>query len=93
MSFTFGYLRPASGCMSVGCVAAGCGDCCLGLVTLVLLLANSSLRVCGKSGSNLTPCSNKTHTASIVSHPDTATMYTANISWILIRATTVDMFY
>lgn len=27
-----------------------------GLVTLVLLFANSNLRVCGKSGSNLIPC-------------------------------------
>lgn len=50
------HLRPVSGWMIVGCVAAGCGDCCLGLVTFVLLLANSSLRVCGRSGSNLMPC-------------------------------------
>jgi hypothetical protein len=53
------HLRPVRGCMKVGCVAAGWGDCCLGLVTFVLLLANSSLRVCGKSGSNLTPYKKK----------------------------------
>ena len=32
----------------------------LGLLTLVLDLANSSRMVCGRSGSNLTPCCNKT---------------------------------
>ena len=50
------YLRPVMGCTSVGCVAAGWGDCCFGFVTFVLLLANSSLSVCGRSGSNRTPC-------------------------------------
>lgn len=47
---------PVIGWISVGWVAAGCGLCCLGLVTFVLLFANSNLNVCGKSGSNLTPC-------------------------------------
>lgn len=58
------YLRPVSGCTSGACdtaaaaaaAAAEDGDGCLGLLTLVLLLANSSLMVCGKSGSNRTPC-------------------------------------
>ena len=36
--------------------AAAAGDTCLGLLTLVLLLANSSLMVCGRSGSKRTPC-------------------------------------
>lgn len=49
------YSRPVRGCINVGCVA-GWGLCCLGFVTLVLLLANSNLKVCGRSGSNLTPC-------------------------------------
>jgi hypothetical protein len=53
------YLRPVRGCTSGGCVivpAMVAGLCCLGLLTLVLLLANSSLIVWGRSGSNLTPC-------------------------------------
>ncbi len=50
------YSRPARCWMSCGCAAGGCGDCCFGLVTLVLLLANSRRRVCGRSGSNRTPC-------------------------------------
>lgn len=50
------YLRPVRGCIKVGCVLAALAACCLGLLTLVLLLANSSLMVCGMSGSNLTPC-------------------------------------
>mgnify|MGYP007002796627 CR=1 FL=1 len=32
------------------------GEGCLGLFTLVLLLANSSLMVCGRSGSKRIPC-------------------------------------
>ena len=52
-----GYSLAATprGCRKVGCVEAGCGDCCLGLATLVLLLANSKRSVCGMSGSNRTP--------------------------------------
>ena len=53
------YLRPVRGCTSGGCVivpAMVAGLCCLGLLTLVLLLANSSLIVWGRSGSNRTPC-------------------------------------
>ena len=58
------YLRPVSGCTSGACetaaaaaaAAAEDGDGCLGLLTLVLLLANSSLMVWGKSGSKRTPC-------------------------------------
>ena len=50
-----GYLRPVMGWISVGWVAAGWGLCCLGLVTFVLLFANSNLNVCGRSGSNRTP--------------------------------------
>ena len=49
-------LRPGNGCIIVGWGAAAGGSCGLGLLTLVLLLANSSLMVCGMSGSNLTPC-------------------------------------
>lgn len=58
------YLRPVSGCIRPWCVLgvtfalAGC----FGLLTLVLLLANSSRMVCGMSGSNRTPCCrNRTH--------------------------------
>ena len=58
------YLRPASGCTSWACETAAAaaaaetedGDGCFGLLTLVLLLANSSLMVWGKSGSKRTPC-------------------------------------
>lgn len=51
------YLRPVSGwTASAGCVAAAGGDdCCFGLLTLVLLFANSSRMVCGRSGSKRTP--------------------------------------
>ena len=52
------YSRPVRGCSNVGCGAAAGGEllfCCLGLLTLVLLLANSSRIVCGMSGSNRTP--------------------------------------
>ena len=47
------------GCTSGGWVIAPAmvaGLCCLGLLTLVLLFANSSLIVWGRSGSNRTPC-------------------------------------
>lgn len=42
---------------SAGCtgVARDVVKSCLGLVILVLLRANSNRKVCGKSGSNLTP--------------------------------------
>ena len=52
------HLRPVNGCIaSAGCVAtAGGDDCCLGLLTLVLLLANSRRIVCGRSGSKRIPC-------------------------------------
>ena len=36
--------------------AAGGDDCCFGLLTLVLLFANSRRIVCGRSGSKRTPC-------------------------------------
>lgn len=53
------YLRPVSGCINAGCAAVvavlGCG---FGLLTFVLLLANSKRIVCGISGSNRTPCCN-----------------------------------
>lgn len=55
------YLRPVRGCIKVGCVLAALAACCLGLLTLVLLLANSSRIVCGMSGSNLTPCCKIAH--------------------------------
>ena len=48
-----------SGCTSCGWVievVAATGDTCLGLLTLVLLFANSSRMVWGKSGSKRTPC-------------------------------------
>lgn len=51
------YLRPVRGCIKAGCVAgAAVATAGFGLLTLVLLLANSSRIVCGMSGSNLTPC-------------------------------------
>ena len=67
------YLRPVSGCTSGACetaaaaaaAAAEDGDGCLGLLTLVLLLANSSLMVWGKSGSKRTPCCKKSGFSSI----------------------------
>lgn len=55
------YLRPVRGCIKVGCVLAALAGCCLGLLTLVLLLANSSRIVWGMSGSNLTPCCKIAH--------------------------------
>ena len=66
------YLRPVSGCTrgewacdtaaaAAAAAAAEDGDGCLGLLTLVLLLANSSLMVWGKSGSKRTPCCNLTN--------------------------------
>ena len=54
------YLRPVRGCTMGCCVTALVFTICLGLLTLVLDLANSNLMVCGRSGSNLTPCCNKT---------------------------------
>lgn len=55
--FFFFYLRPVSGCINAGCEAVvavlGCG---LGLLTFVLLLANSKRIVWGISGSKRTPC-------------------------------------
>ena len=48
--------RPGKGCIIAGWGAAAGGSCGLGLLTLVLLLANSSLMVCGMSGSKRTPC-------------------------------------
>ena len=69
------YLRPVSGCTSgewacetaaaAAAAAAEDGDGCLGLLTLVLLLANSSLMVWGKSGSKRTPCCKKLGFSSI----------------------------
>lgn len=57
MSQGMGYLRPVSGCIKAGCAAgAAVAIAGFGLLTLVLLLANSSRIVCGMSGSNLTPC-------------------------------------
>ena len=56
---TMMYLRPVRGCTRGGWVivpASVAGLCCLGLLTFVLLFANSSLIVWGRSGSNLTPC-------------------------------------
>merc|ERR1719412_1542080 len=47
---------PVRGCTMGCCVTALVFTICLGLLTLVLDLANSSLMVCGRSGSNLTPC-------------------------------------
>lgn len=55
------YLRPVRGCIKVGCVLAALAGCCLGLLTFVLLLANSSRIVWGMSGSNLTPCCKIAH--------------------------------
>lgn len=66
------YLRPVSGCIRPWCVLgvtfalAGC----FGLLTFVLLLANSSRMVCGMSGSNRTPCCrNQTHNKIQCYHP------------------------
>ena len=53
------YLRPVRGCTSGGCDRAGGATICLGLLTFVLDLANSSRMVWGRSGSNLTPCCKK----------------------------------
>lgn len=51
------YLRPVSGCINAGCAAgAAVATAGFGLLTFVLLLANSSRIVCGMSGSNRTPC-------------------------------------
>lgn len=51
------YLRPVSGCINAGCAAVvavlGCG---FGLLTFVLLFANSKRIVWGISGSKRTPC-------------------------------------
>lgn len=53
------YLRPVSGCINAGCAAVvavlGCG---FGLLTFVLLFANSKRIVWGISGSKRTPCCN-----------------------------------
>ena len=54
------YLRPVRGCTSGGCDRAGGATICLGLLTFVLDLANSNRMVCGRSGSNRTPCCKKT---------------------------------
>lgn len=46
-----------SGCINAGCAAgAAVATAGFGLLTFVLLLANSSRIVCGMSGSNRTPC-------------------------------------
>ena len=50
------YLRPVRGCIRAGCEVAAAAAGCLGLLTFVLLFANSKRMVCGISGSNLTPC-------------------------------------
>lgn len=51
------YLRPVSGCINAGCAAgAAVATAGFGLLTFVLLLANSSRIVCGMSGSKRTPC-------------------------------------
>ena len=52
------YLRPVSGCTKGGCDTedGGTPGTCLGLLTFVLDLANSSRMVWGRSGSNRTPC-------------------------------------
>jgi len=47
---------PVRGCTSGGCDRAGGATICLGLLTFVLDLANSNRMVCGRSGSNRTPC-------------------------------------
>jgi hypothetical protein len=52
------YLRPVKGCRSAewcGRAAAG-GDANLGLLTFVLVFANSNRIVCGRLGSKRTPC-------------------------------------
>ena len=52
-------LRPVRGCTSWGWVmdvAIVAGIICFGLLTFVLLLANSNRMVWGRSGSNRTPC-------------------------------------
>lgn len=50
------YLRWVRGCMRVWWAGATVALGCFGLLTLVLLLANSRRIVWGKSGSNRTPC-------------------------------------
>lgn len=51
------YLRPVRGCINAGCAAgAAVATAGFGLLTFVLLLANSSRMVCGMSGSKRTPC-------------------------------------
>jgi hypothetical protein len=53
------YLRPAvSGCINAGCAAAVAWGCGFGLLTFVLLFANSKRIVWGISGSKRTPCCN-----------------------------------
>ena len=59
-SMVWCYLRPVRGCTSGGCDRAGGATICLGLLTLVLDLANSNRMVWGRSGSNRTPCCKKT---------------------------------
>ena len=60
------YLRPVRGCTSGGCDRAGGATICLGLLTFVLDLANSNRMVCGRSGSNRTPCCKKTWCETLV---------------------------
>ena len=60
------YLRPVRGCTSGGCVTACGAIICLGLLTFVLDLANSSRMVWGRSGSNLTPCCKKNRVSDMV---------------------------
>lgn len=45
------YLRPVRGCIRAGCEVAAAAAGCLGLLTFVLLFANSKRMVCGISGS------------------------------------------
>jgi hypothetical protein len=69
---TFSYIfeRPVSGCTRGGCDMEVTGltraDCALGLLTFVLDLANSKRIVWGRSGSNLTPCCNKTRREDVI---------------------------
>ena len=54
-------VTPAIGWMygvwpAAAAARANCASCCFGLTTFVLVLANSSRSVCGRSGSNRIPC-------------------------------------
>ncbi len=77
------YLRPVRGCTrgawvtaaAAAAAAAEDGVGCFGLLTLVLLFANSSLIVWGRSGSKRTPCCNHQQETIMEQCPDNVLTY------------------